>query len=238
MFERLKAIWNLPKKLELKEDRLKSYADMCQDCAEKNIRQRFEQHKNDIRSMIKSFSKTLTELREMVHPDHAKVQNFSERIAKLEEQVAAIGEQQACISAQAEVEDDDAKLFRAEVRLSVGNLERTNDDLKRRLYGLGVNYNELKEKLEKVTDKLGVVDIQTIMEILQIQIEADRTIRSQRNFTNRLLRLLRTTTEDPGKSITEDLRKAEKWNKTLRRKVRDWKERSEYRENQEAVNEG
>ena len=41
---------------------------------------------------------------------------------------------------------------------------------------------------------------------------------------NRLYKLAATSVEDPGRSITEDLRKAERWKATLNRKFKALKE--------------
>lgn len=49
-------------------------------------------------------------------------------------------------------------------------------------------------------------------------------LKAQHRMINRLYRLTVTSVEDPGKSITEELRKVEKWKKTLSKKFRDLKE--------------
>lgn len=197
MFERLKAIWNLPEKLEIKEDELKSYANLCQACAEKNIKQRFEQHKNDIRGVIKSFSKTLTELREMVHPDHAKVENFSERISKLEKALLELNEK----------------------------VDRIND----RYWFEQFSTDKELDSPQKEDPEVDFITLQGkpfeyFIQQLELSGHSNELLKAQRRYINRLLRLLRTTAEDPGKSITEDLRKAEKWNKVLKRRFKAWKE--------------
>lgn len=51
-----------------------------------------------------------------------------------------------------------------------------------------------------------------------------KLLESQHRMINRLYKLAATSVEDPGKSITEDLRKAEKWKATLNRKFKALKE--------------
>lgn len=50
-----------------------------------------------------------------------------------------------------------------------------------------------------------------------------KLLQAQHRMINRLYKLAATSVEDPGKSITEELRKAEKWKKTLGRKFRELK---------------
>ena len=80
--------------------------------------------------------------------------------------------------------------------------------------------------------------MEALIAVLMRQVQANQLIKSQKRFTNRLLKLLRTVTEDPGKSITEELRKAEKWNKTLRKRVKGWEADYGCGMHKEAVNEG
>ena len=75
--------------------------------------------------------------------------------------------------------------------------------------------------------KLSGKSINLFMDLIERSYISNNLVNSQRRFTNRLLRLLRTTVEDPGKSITEDLRKAEKWNKVLRKRVRSFSEKDD-----------
>ena len=49
-------------------------------------------------------------------------------------------------------------------------------------------------------------------------------LKAQHRMINRLYKLAATSVEDPGKSITEELRKAEKWKKILSRKFRELRE--------------
>lgn len=51
-----------------------------------------------------------------------------------------------------------------------------------------------------------------------------KLLQSQHRMINRLYKLAATSVEDPGKSITEELRKAEKWKATLNRKFKALKE--------------
>lgn len=69
--------------------------------------------------------------------------------------------------------------------------------------------------------------IEYLIELLEKGYKADALINNQKRFTNRLLRLLRISAEDPGRSITEDLRKAEKWKKAMNKKLRNYREKYE-----------
>ena len=69
--------------------------------------------------------------------------------------------------------------------------------------------------------------IEYLIKLMEKGAEAEALIKSQKRFTNRLLRLLRISVEDPGRSITEDLRKAEKWKKVMNKKLRNYREKYE-----------
>lgn len=84
--------------------------------------------------------------------------------------------------------------------------------------------DEVPEDTEVDSITLKGKPIEYLIELLEKEAKADALINSQKRFTNRLLRILRTSVEDPEVSITEDLRKAEKWKKTMNRKVRTYRD--------------
>ena len=51
--------------------------------------------------------------------------------------------------------------------------------------------------------------------------EANKYLKAERTMNKRLMKLLVSSLENPGESITEDMRKAEKWNKTLKKRFRN-----------------
>ena len=87
--------------------------------------------------------------------------------------------------------------------------------------------DEVPEDAEVDSITLTGKPIEYLIKLLEKGSEAEALIKSQKRFTNRLLRLLKVSVEDPGRSITEDLRKAEKWKKAMNRKVRNYREKYE-----------
>jgi len=70
----------------------------------------------------------------------------------------------------------------------------------------------------------GASGIQYFVQLLKKQEEAEKLLEAQQRMINRLFRIANTTVIDPYKSITDDLRKAEKWKKTLKKKLKEFKE--------------
>ena len=69
--------------------------------------------------------------------------------------------------------------------------------------------------------------IEYLIKLLEKSSEAETLIKSQKRFTNRLIRLLRLSVEDPTVSVIDDLRKAEKWKKVMNKKLRNYREKYE-----------
>lgn len=70
----------------------------------------------------------------------------------------------------------------------------------------------------------GEKGIEYVTSLIEQRGEAKKLLEAQQRMINRLYKLAVTTVEDPGKSITEELRKAEKWKKTLRKKLKAFEE--------------
>lgn len=70
----------------------------------------------------------------------------------------------------------------------------------------------------------GEKGIEYVTRLIERRGEAKKLLAAQQRMINRLYKLAVTTVEDPGKSITEELRKAEKWKKTLRKKLKAFEE--------------
>ena len=70
----------------------------------------------------------------------------------------------------------------------------------------------------------GEKGIEYVIHLIERRGEAKKLLEAQQRMINRLYKLAVTTVEDPGKSITEELRKAEKWKKTLRKKLKAFEE--------------
>lgn len=197
MFEILKAIWNLPEKLKRQDQDLTFYVEQRLGGTENKVENEFSLHKAWLSTQLQEFTKSLTEMREMVHPDHAKVENFSPRIATLEKAILELKDK----------------------------VDRINDR-----YWLEQFSNEkeidTQQKENPEVDSITLKDkpFEYFIQQLELSGHSNELLKAQRRYINRLLRLLRTTAEDPGKSITEDLRKAEKWNKVLKRRFKEWKE--------------
>ena len=120
------------------------------------------------------------------------------------------------------------------IKLSMDSFKRDQEDLKSRIFGLGKNFAELKTVVEGSDAEAEAPEVEAItlkgrafeffIQQLELSGRSNELLKAQRRYINRLLRLLRTTVEDPGKSITEELRKAEKWNKVLKKRHKEWKE--------------
>ena len=120
------------------------------------------------------------------------------------------------------------------IKLSMDSFKRDQEDLKSRIFGLGKNFAELKTVVEGSDIEAEAPGGEAItlkgrafeffIQQLELANKSNDLLKAQRRYINRLLRMLRTTVEDPGKSITEELRKAEKWNKVLKHRFKEWKE--------------
>lgn len=71
----------------------------------------------------------------------------------------------------------------------------------------------------------GEKGIEYVTRLIEQRGEAKKLLQAQQRMINRLYKLAVTTVEDPRKSITEELRKAEKWKKTLRKKLKAFEEK-------------
>ena len=70
----------------------------------------------------------------------------------------------------------------------------------------------------------GESGIQFFVRLLEQQKQAEALLEAQQRMIVRLYRIANSTVIDPYKSITEDLRKAEKWKKKLQKKLKEYKE--------------
>ena len=70
----------------------------------------------------------------------------------------------------------------------------------------------------------GEKGINYVVGLIEERDKYKKLLESQHRMINRLYKLAVASVEDPGKSITEDLRKAEKWKKTLHKKFKELKE--------------
>ena len=87
-------------------------------------------------------------------------------------------------------------------------------------------YTETFTTYSPVADSIefkGKEGISFVVGLIEERYKYKKLLESQHRMINRLYKLAATSVEDPGKSITEDLRKAEKWKKTLSKKFRELK---------------
>jgi len=70
----------------------------------------------------------------------------------------------------------------------------------------------------------GEKGISYVVGLIEERDKYNKLLEAQQRMINRLYKLAAASVEDPGRSITEDLRKAEKWKKTLHKKFKELKE--------------